>query len=85
MRLELFRSPTSLRSRGSRDIGTAIALINHRILEILIQTTTAIARINHQIPHPVNPEILEILIQTISHSDRSSLIILKLATSSCKS
>ncbi|MFN9561513.1 MAG: hypothetical protein ACK55G_21275 [Dolichospermum sp.] len=31
------------------------------------QFTRAIARINHRIPHPVNPEILEILIQTINH------------------
>ncbi|WP_168650764.1 hypothetical protein [Dolichospermum sp. UHCC 0352] len=35
--------------------------------------TTAIARINHRIPHPVNPKILEILIQTNSHSDRSPI------------
>ena len=60
MRLELFRSPTSSRSRGSRDLGTAIARINHRIL------------------HPVNPEILEILIQTINHRQISNRVLVRL-------
>jgi len=36
-------------------------MINY-ILSTIRQFPTAIAQINHRIPHPVNPEILEILI-----------------------
>ncbi|MCE2719692.1 MAG: hypothetical protein ACK5HC_11080 [Dolichospermum sp.] len=67
-------------------------MINY-ILSTIRQFPTAIAQINHRIPHLVNPKILEILIwlapryaiRQLTTAIAHQLITVKLATSSCKS
>ncbi|MFN7282240.1 MAG: hypothetical protein ACK5RY_05960 [Dolichospermum sp.] len=56
-------------------------MINY-ILSTIRQFPTAIAQINHRIPHLVNPKILEILIWLAPRYAIRQLITVKLATSS---